>query len=145
MGLKPATTVSVLLIGVVLLAANLPFSVGQMCCSPCSILNVSLMIPTPVRAGKTFSLLSTMTVWCDFLVKIRVDLLDATSYQILSTSVLLLRYSPSGGYIVSMTNNATAREFPGSWPLEVQAYALDQVSGYSMGWWSQMFQLIVLP
>ena len=145
MGLNRATTLDALLIALVLLAVNLPSSVGQMCCSPCSVLNLSLIIPTPVQAGKPFSLISTMTVWCNFLTKVRVDLLDGTSYQILSTSSLLLRYSPSGNYLVSVTNNAVAREIPGSWPLVVQAYAIDPVSGSPMGWWSQLFQVIVLP
>ena len=145
MSLRRAAALSCLLVGVVLLSANLPASLGQMCCTPCSILNLSLTIPTLVQAGKPFTLVSTMTVWCDFLSKIRVDLVGATSYQLLSTSSLLLRYSPSGSYIVSLTDNAVARNIPGSWSLLVEAYVIDPVSGYSMGSWSQLFQITVLP
>ena len=87
-----------------------------------------------------------MTVWCTgFLPNVRVDLVDATSYQILSTSSLLLQYSSSGSYLVSIMDNALARNIPGSWALVVQAYIIDRGSGYSVGRWSQLFQLVVLP
>jgi len=144
--MKRIATSCSLLVGLVLLTVNVPFSVGQMCCTPCSILNLNLTIPAIVQAGKPFTVVSTMTVWCTgFLPNVRVDLVDATSYQILSTSSLLLQYSSSGSYLVSIMDNALARNIPGSWALVVQAYIIDRGSGYSVGRWSQLFQLVVLP
>jgi hypothetical protein len=105
-----------------------------------------LALPTRVQAGKSFTVVSTLTIWCYvFLPKIRIDLVDATSYEILSTASLLPHYSSSGSYIVSVADNATARNALGSWALVVQAYVIDRVSGFSVGWWSQLFQVVVLP
>jgi hypothetical protein len=105
-----------------------------------------LALPTPIQAGKPFTVVYTLTIWCyGFLPRIRVDLVDAASNQILSTASLLLHYSPSGSYIVSMADNATARNAPGSWALVVQAYVIDRLSGFSIGWWLQLFQVVVLP
>lgn len=146
MGLKRATKLCSLLIAVVLLAVNLPLSLGQLCCTPCSIVNLNLTFPTRVQAGQPFTVVSTLTVWCyGFLPKIRVDLVDAASYKILSTTSLLLHYSSSGSYIVSVADNATAPNALGSWALVVRAYVIDRVSGFSVGWWSQLFQVVVLP
>jgi hypothetical protein len=136
--------IPLLIVGVFLV--TLPLSLGQMCCTACSIVNLNLSFPIDVQAGRPFTVTSTMTVWCnEFLPKIRVDLVDAVSHQILSTISLLLNYSPSGSYLASVTDNVTARNTPGSWPLVVQAYVIDRVSGFSVGRSSQLIQVIVLP
>lgn len=144
-GLKRAATLS-LLMAVALLAVNLPLSLGQLCCTPCSVVNLNLTFPTHVQAGQPFTVASTLTVWCYlFPIKIRVDLVDARSYEILCTASLLPSYSPSGSYLVSMADNATAPNVLGGWALIIQAYVIDQVSGFSVGRSSQLFQVVVLP
>lgn len=145
MGFKRAVTLSSLLIPVVLLAVSLPLSLGQWCCTPCSVVD-NLTIPTLIQAGKPFSVVSDLTVWCyGFLIKVRVDLVDANSYEILSTASLLLHYSPSGSYMASVADRLVARNVIGSWALVVQAYVIDRDSGFSVGRWLQLFQVVVLP
>ena len=143
MGLRRAISCS-LLIAVVLLTTSLPLSLGQMCCSPCNVVD-NFAGPPAVQAGKPFTVVSFLTVWCYLLPRIRVDLVDATSYQILSSATFLVQYSTSGVYVISIANNATARFAPGSWSLEVRAYAIDAASGFPVGQWLQMFQILVLP
>ena len=133
-----------LLIAAVLLTAGLPLSLGQLCCSPCNVVD-NLGGPPAVQAGKPFTIVSYLTAFCNLLPRIRVDLVDATSYQILSSVSFLVQYSPSGVYVISIANNATARYAPGSWALEVQAYVIDEASGFSVGRWLQLFQILVLP
>ena len=145
MGLMRAASFC-LLTALVLLAALLPSSLGQMCCTPCSVVVLKLAVPTPVRAGKLFSVVSTLSIWCyGFLPKIRVDLVDAASYKMLTSAFILLSYSTTGSYLVSMADNATARNAPGSWALVLQAYVIERENGYPVGWWSQLFQIVVLP
>jgi len=138
------TTSCSLLVAVVLLAGNLPLSLGQLCCSPCNVVD-NFAAPPIVQAGKSFTVFSSLTVWCNLLPRIRVDLVDATSRQILSSVSILPRYSSSGVYAVSLAENATARYAPGSWALEAQAYVIDEESGYSVGLSLQLFQILVLP
>jgi hypothetical protein len=101
--------------------------------------------PPIVQAGKPFTVLSSLTVWCYLLPRVRVDLLDATFYQILSSISLLPLPSSSGIYVISLAENATARYAPGSWALEIQAYVLDEASGFSVGRWVDLFQILVVP
>jgi hypothetical protein len=130
------------LILVVILVGSLPFSLGQLCCTPCEVVD-NFAIPPSVQAGKVFTVFSSLTVWCGLLPRIRVDLTDATSQQILSSVSFLPLYSSSGVYVISLAENATARSAPGSWALEIQAYAIDAASGYSVGRWLDLFQLLV--
>jgi len=71
--------------------------------------------------------------------------MDATSYAILSTVSLPLEYSPSGIYAAPVANHAVARNALGSWALLAQAYVIDGNSGFSIGHWSQLFQVDVTP
>jgi hypothetical protein len=144
-GLKRSTP-SFLLVAVILLAISLPLSLGQAGFSPCRIVNLDMTFPVPIEAGRSFTIDSSLTVACwGFLPLIRIDIVDANSYQILSTAFLILPYSYSGSYVASMTNNATARNAPGSWALVIQAYVIDRNSGYTIGRYSQLFQVVVSP
>ena len=146
MSLKWPTALCSLLVVVVLLAASLPFGMGQFCCSPCSILNLELSFPTPVEAGQSFTVSSTGTVSCyGLLLKVRADLVDASSNVILATTSLLPNYSTTGSYMVTLTDHAVARSFPGNWALVLRAYIIERVSGFSVGSWSQLFQVTVIP
>lgn len=145
MGFKRAVAFCSLLILAVLLAVNLPLSLGEWCCTPCSVVD-KLTIPTLIEAGKSFAVVSALTVWCyGFLSEVRVDLVDANSNEILSTASLPLHYSQSGSYIVSVADNLVARNAIGSWALVIQAYVIDRDSGFSIGHWLQLLQVIVLP
>ena len=137
-------TICSLLIAVVLLAGSLPLSLGQLCCSPCNVVD-NFAAPPIVQTGKSFTVFSSLTVWCNLLPRIRVDLVDATSHQILSSVSILPNYSVSGVYLISLAENATARYALGSWALEVQAYVIDAESGFSVGQWVQLFQILVVP
>ena len=137
---------SFLLAAVVLLAISLPSSLGQAGFSPCRIVNLNMTFPVPIEAGRSFNVDSSLTVACwGFLPLIRVDIVDANSYQIISTTFLILPYSYSGSYVASVSNNATARNAPGSWALMIQAYVIDRNSGYTIGHYSQLFQVDVAP
>jgi hypothetical protein len=144
MSLNRAIVCSIL-IAVSVAAVSLPLSLGQLCCTPCN-LNDDLYLPTPIHVGKEFSIVSALTVWCyGYLVRVRADLMDPTSYAILSTVSLALAYSPTGVYMVPVANHAVAPEAVGSWALLVQAYIIDGESGFSIGNWAQLFQVTVLP
>jgi hypothetical protein len=113
---------------------------------PCKIVNLSLIPPTLVQAGQPFQVISNLTVSCDpsVLPVIRVDLLDAGNSNMLSTTSLPY-YTSTSSFMVSVVNQATARELPGSWALQVQAYVINGVDGQSVASTSQLFQVDVQP
>jgi hypothetical protein len=113
---------------------------------PCKIVNLNLTPPTLVQAGQPFQVTANLTVSCDpsVLPIIRVDLLDEASSKTLS-STSLPYYTSSSSFTVSVVSQATARQLPGSWALQVQAYIINGVNGQSVASSSQLFQVNVEP
>lgn len=113
---------------------------------PCNIVNLTVVPPTLIQAGQPFQVTTNLTVSCDprVLPVIRVDLLDATTFQTLSTnSVAYLPFSSS--FPASVANRATARELTGSWALQVQAYVISGLNGRALASTGQLFQVNVQP
>jgi len=113
---------------------------------PCKIVNLNLTLPDIVQAGQPFQITTTLTVSCDqsILPVVRVDLVDATTSQILTTTSNPY-YPSSSSFTVSVVSRATARPASGSWPLEIRAYVLSGINGATAASSSQLFQLNVVP
>jgi hypothetical protein len=113
---------------------------------PCKIVNLNPIPPDLVQAGQSFQVTTNLTVSCDpsVLPIIRVDLQDATNSKTLSTNSVPY-YTSSSSFTLSVVNQATARTIPGSWALQVQAYAISGLNGQSVGSASKLFQVNVKP
>jgi hypothetical protein len=113
---------------------------------PCKIVNLILAPLSVIQAGQSFELTSNLTASCDpsVLPIIRVDLIDPATSKILSTASVPY-YTYSSSFTVSVVNHATAREVPGSWPLQIQAYVISGINGQSVASSSQLFQVDVEP
>jgi len=110
------------------------------------IVNLNLTLPDMVQAGQPFQITTTLTVSCDpsILPVVRVDLVDATTSQTLTTTSIPYYPSPSS-FTVPVVSQATARSSTGSWSLQVQAYVLNGMNGATAASTSQLFQLNVMP
>ena len=113
---------------------------------PCRIVNLKLTLPDLVQAGQPFQLTSTLTVSCDpsVLPVVRVDLVDATTSKILTTTSVPY-YPTSSSFIAPIVSQSTARSSPGSWALQIQGYVLNGINGAAVASTSQLFQLNVTP
>jgi len=139
------TRVSVyLFIAIIILGVNPQVSLAQFV--PCRIVNLNLTLPDTVQAGQPFQITTTLTVSCDpsVLPVVRVDLVDASTSQTLSTTSIPY-YPTSSSFIASVVSQATARSSPGSWALQVRGYVLNGINGASVASTSQLFQLNVTP
>ncbi|MGA2626300.1 MAG: zinc ribbon domain-containing protein [Candidatus Bathyarchaeia archaeon] len=142
--LKRTLILVCLFIAIIIVGVNPQLSLAQFI--PCRIVNLNLTLPNIVQAGQPFQITTTLTVSCDpsVLPVVRVDLVDATTSQILSTTTL--PNSPSSSsFIVPVVNRATARSSPGSWALQVEGYVLNGINGAAVASTSQLFQLNVMP
>ncbi len=101
---------------------------------PCRIVNLKLTLPDLVQAGQPFQITTTLTVSCDPSVVpvVRVDLVDATTSKILTTTSIPY-YPSSSSFIVPVDSQSTARSSPGSWALQVQAYVVNGINGATAG------------
>jgi len=113
---------------------------------PCRIVNLKLTLPDTVQAGQPFQMTTTLTVSCDqsVLPVVRVDLVDASTRQILTTTSIPY-YPSSSSFIAPVVSQATARSSPGSWALQIQGYVLNGINGAAVASTSQLFQLNVTP
>ena len=127
-----------------IVAANSQFASAQFI--PCRIVNLNLAPPTLVEAGQPFQVTSNLTISCDpsVLPVIRADLLDMSTSKTISTTSLDY-YTYSSSLIVSIVNQATARESTGDWALQVQVYVINAINGYAVASTSQLFHLHVQP
>jgi hypothetical protein len=142
--LKRKTLLVNLVIVIIILGLSAQVSLAQFI--PCRIVNLNLTLPDLVQAGQPFQITTTLTVSCDpsVLPVVRVDLMDATTSKILTTTSMPY-YPSSSSFIVPVVSQATARSSPGSWGLQVQAYVLNGVNGATAAQSSQLFQLTVTP
>jgi len=143
LSLKRKTLLANLVIAIIILVMSPQLTLAQFI--PCRIVNLNLNLPDAVQAGQPFQITTTLTVSCDpsVLPDVRVDLVDATTTQILTTTSI--PYYPSSSFTVPVVSQATARSSTGSWPLQVRAYVLNGVSGATVASTSQLFQLNVAP
>ena len=113
---------------------------------PCKIANLNVVPSTMVQAGQPFQVTTDLTVSCDpsVLPVIRVDLLDATTSQTLSTNSAPY-YPASSSFTASVVNQATAHQLTGSWALQVEAYVISGLNGQSVASTGQLFQVNVEP
>jgi len=113
---------------------------------PCKIVNLNPVPPTSIEAGQPFQLTTNLIVSCDpsVLPVVRVDLLDAQTAKVLSTASRPY-YTPSSSFTISVVDQADARQLPGSWALEVQAYVINGITGQAVASASQLFQVNVDP
>ena len=113
---------------------------------PCRVVTLNLVPPPLVQAGQLFQITTNLTVSCDpsVLPVIRVDLLDATTSQTLSTNSVPY-YPFSSSFTASVVNQVTARQFTGSWALQVQAYVISGLNGQTVASTAQLFQVNVEP
>jgi len=113
---------------------------------PCKIVNLNLTLPNMVQAGQPFQITTTLTVSCDpsILPVVRVDLVDATTSQTLTTTSTPY-YPSSSSFTLPVVSKATARGSTGSWALQVRAYVLNGINGATTASSSQLFQLNVVP
>ena len=113
---------------------------------PCKVVTLNLVPPQLVQAGQPFQITTNLTVSCDPSVMpvIRVDLLDATTSQTLSTNSVPY-YSYSSSFTASVVNQATARQSTGNWALQIQAYIISGLNGQSVASTAQLFQVNVEP
>lgn len=144
LGLKRKTLLVNLIIAITILGLSSQLSLAQFI--PCRIVNLKLTLPDLVQAGQPFQITTTLTISCDpsVLPVVRVDLVDATSTKILTTSSTPY-YPSSSSFIVPVVSQTTARNSPGSWGLQVQAYVINGVNGATAASSSQLFQLNVTP
>jgi len=133
-----------LFIAIIILGLSPQVSLAQFI--PCRIVNLRLTLPDTVQAGQPFQVTTTLTVSCDpsVLPVVRVDLVDATTSRILTTTSIPY-YPSSSSFIVPVVSQTTARSSPGSWALQVQAYVLNGINGAAVASTSQLFQLTVVP
>lgn len=144
LGLKRKTLLVNLVIVIIILGLSAQLSLAQFI--PCRIVNLKLTLPDLVQAGQPFQITTTLSVSCDpsVLPVVRVDLVDATTSKILTTTSMPY-YPSSSSFTVPVVSQATARSSPGSWGLQVQAYVLNGVNGATAASSSQLFQLTVTP
>jgi len=144
LGLKRKTLLVNLVIVIIILGLSSQLSLAQFI--PCRIVNLKLTLPDLVQAGQPFQITTTITVSCDpsVLPVVRVDLVDATTSRILTTTSMPY-YPSSSSFIVPVVSQTTARSSPGSWGLQVEAYVVNGVNGATAASSSQLFQLTVTP
>jgi len=113
---------------------------------PCKIVTFTPIPPTFVQAGQPFQVTTNLTVSCDpsVLPVVRIDLLDASTSQILSTNSVPY-YPISSSFSASVVNQLTARQLTGSWALQDQAYVISGINGQSVASTAQLFQVNVQP
>ena len=142
--LKRTLVLVCLFIAFIIVGVSPQLSLGQFI--PCRIVNLNLTLPEMVQAGQPFQITTTLTVSCDpsILPVVRVDLVDATTSQTLTTTSIPY-YPSSSSFTVPVVSQATARSSTGSWPLQVQAYVLNGMNGATAASTSQLFQLNVMP
>jgi len=142
--LKRTRVLVCLFIAIIILGVSPQLSLAQFI--PCRIVNLNLTLPDMVQAGQPFQITTTLTVSCDpsILPVVRVDLVDATTSQTLTTTSIPYYPSPSS-FTVPVVSQATARSSTGSWSLQVQAYVLNGMNGATAASTSQLFQLNVMP
>ena len=142
--LKRTLVLVCLCIAIIIVGVNPQLSLAQFI--PCRIVNLNLTLPNIVQAGQPFQITTTLTVSCDpsVLPVVRVDLVDATTSQTLSTTSNPY-YPTSSSFIAPVVSQATARSSPGNWALQVRAYVLNGMNGASVASTSQLFQLNVTP
>jgi len=133
-----------LLIAIMIVGVSSRSSLAQFI--PCKIVNLNLTLPNMVQAGQPFQITTTLTVSCDpsILPVIRVDLVDATTSQTLTTTSTPY-YPSSSSFTIPVVSKATARSSTGSWALQVRAYVLSGINGVTAASSSQLFQLNVVP
>ena len=112
----------------------------------CRIVTFNPVPPTLVQAGQPFQVTTNLTVSCDpsVLPVVRVDLLDATTSQTLSTNSVPY-YSYSSSFTVSVVNQVTARQLTGSWALQDRASIINGIDGQVAASNAQLFQVNVQP
>lgn len=144
LGGKMARALLPLIVAIVFLAITPRWSAAQFI--PCRIVNLNVVPPTLVQVGQSFQVTTNMTVSCDpsVLPVIRVDLVDATTSQTLSTSSFPY-YSYSSSFTASVVNRATAHQLIGSWALRIQVYVINGLNGQSVASTGQLFQVNVEP
>ena len=142
--LKRTLVLVYLSIAIVIVGVSPQLSLAQFI--PCRIVNLNLTLPNIVQAGQPFQITTTLTVACDpsVLPVVRVDLVDATTSQTLSTTSNPY-YPTSSSFIAPVVSQGTARSSPGNWALEVRAYVLNGMNGASVASTSQLFQLNITP
>ena len=142
--LKRTLVLVCLFIAIIIVGVSPQLSLAQFI--PCRIVNLNLTLPDIVQAGQPFQITTTLTVSCDpsILPVVRVDLVDATTSQTLTTASIPY-YPSSSSFTVPVVSQATARSSTGSWPLQVQAYVLSGMNGATAASTSQLFQLNVMP
>jgi hypothetical protein len=113
---------------------------------PCKIVTFNPVPPTLVQSGQPFQVTTDLTVSCDpsVLPVIRIDVIDATTSQTLSTNSVPY-YPTSSSFTASVVNQLTARQLTGSWALQDQAYVLNGIDGRSVASTAQLFQVNVQP
>ena len=113
---------------------------------PCKVVNLNVVPPAVVQAGRPFQVTTNLTVSCDpsILPIVRVDLLDATSSAVISTNSVPY-YPSASSFLASVVNQATARPLTGSWSLQVQVYVISGLNGRSVASTAQLFQVSVEP
>jgi len=144
LGEKMSRASLLLIVAIAFLAITPQWSAAQFV--PCKIVNLNVVPPTLVQGGQSFEVTTDMTVSCDpsVLPIIRIDLVDATTSQTLSTSSVPY-YSYSSSFTASVVNQATARQIIGSWALRVQVYVINGLNGQSVASTGQLFQVNVEP
>ena len=141
---KTARALLFVAVAIVILALSHQSTYAQFI--PCKIVTFNPVTPTLVQAGQPFQVTTNLTVSCDpsVLPVIRVDLLDATTSQTLSTNSVPY-YAYSSSFPASVVNQLTARQLIGSWALEDRAYVINGLNGQSAASTGQLFQVNVEP
>jgi hypothetical protein len=99
-----------------------------------------------VQTGQLLQVTTTLQISCDPSIYpiIRLDLLDRVGSRVLSSASV--PYPPSiSSFTVSGMNQATAPSVTGSWPLEVQAFVINGISGQVAASSAQSFSVSVVP
>jgi hypothetical protein len=128
-----------------ILIADAPIPVGSQYV-PCDIVNVTLSYSDPAPAGQPIQITSRVTVSCEMYAYylIKVELADRSSKLVLSSSTYSY-YATTSSVVATLTNDATAPQTAGNWPLQINVIVTRQQGGQVMASTSQIFSITVVP
>jgi len=129
MSVRSRDKLLIVMLAFVLASAALPISGVMAQSSACQLLQFNPVFPGTVNPGQQVQVRTTITIACGqwrTYYTGRLDLVDRSSGQILSTSYLDI--GEQVNYIAFPTNNATAPQTSGPWNLVLNLYIFEEGS-----------------
>ena len=143
--LRTQLILSLLLVGFFVVLVDSPVVYSQFLAG-CNVVGLAPTGPPVVGAGQTLQVTTTVTGSCDqsMFYAVRVDLVDGRSTSQVLSSVVFPYAPVTAGFIVSVTNKATAPTTLGTWVLQINAYLIASINGGIVASAHQLFSVVVV-